>query len=116
MIRTQPSKPLHHEEVPIGEAAWEVVQAGQRVLVDRIELALLELRQLLTKLEQQIFLAVIALVVMSTAWVALNWTAVVGLSEYVSRVAAGSIIAVTNAVLAVAMLLWARHAGESGIS
>jgi len=117
MIRTQPVSPIHHEnEVPIGEAAWDVVQAGQRLLVDRIELAVLELRQVVTRVEQQLFLALLAFVLLATAWVALNWTAVIGLSEYVSRVAAGSIVAVINAVLAVAMLLWARQTGEAGKS
>ena len=117
MIRTQPVRPLHHEDdVPIGEAAWEVVQAGQRLLVDRIELAVLELRQVASRVEQQVFLGVLAFLLLSTAWVALNWTAVIGLSEYVSRVAAGSIVALINAVLAVGMLLWARQAGEAGKS
>lgn len=117
MIRTQPVSPLHREDdVPIGEAAWEVVHAGQRLLVDRIELAVLELRQIGTRVEQQVFLGVLAIVLLSTAWAALNWTAVIGLSEYVSRVAAGSIVASINAVLAVAMLLWARQTGDAGRS
>jgi len=65
---------------------------------------------------RRIILALLAFVLLATAWVALNWTAVIGLSEYVSRVAAGSIVAVINAVLAVAMLLWARQTGEAGKS
>lgn len=113
MIRTQVNKPIPADDVPIGEAAWDVVEAGHRVLVDRIELFILEVREAATRVEQQVFLAVLAVVLLSTAWIALNWTAVVALSEYVSRVAAGSIVAMVNAVLAVAMLLWARQVGES---
>ena len=114
MIRTQTNKAMNHDDVPIGEAAWDVVEAGGRVVVDRIELLLLEAKEATARIEQQLFLGVLAVVLLSTAWVALNWTAVIALSEYMSRVAAGSIVAMVNAVLAVAMLLWARQGGEAG--
>ena len=113
MIRTQVDKTLHRPEVPLGEAAWDVVEAGQRVIVDRLELLLLEVREATTRLEQQVFISILAVALLATAWVTLNWTAIVGLSEYMARVAAGGIVATVNAVLAVAMLLWARQRGES---
>jgi uncharacterized membrane protein YqjE len=116
MIRTQSNRSVHHEDIRLGEAALDVVQAGQRVLIDRIELIVLELRELAARIEKQAFLGVLALILLATAWVALNWTAVAALSDHVSRPAAGSVVAVINAVLAVGMLLWARQAGEGGKS
>jgi hypothetical protein len=104
--QTQPEE-TQPQEVPISEAAWDVVEAGQRVLLDRIELLALESRRAAVWAERQVVLCLLAVLLLATAWIAINGAAVLVLRRYISLVGAGGAAAIANALLGGALLAWA---------
>jgi hypothetical protein len=95
------------EDLRLVEAAWDVVEAGHRVLLDRIDILILEIRQAVVAAERQAVLCLLAVLLFATAWMALNGVAVLAMRAHVSWVAAGGLAAAINAVLAVGILFWA---------
>jgi ammonia channel protein AmtB len=113
MLASQNNESMHRpsEDIPFGAAAWDVIEAGQRVLIDRVELLLLEVRETIARAERQAFIGALAVVLLVVAWLALNGTAAIALSNHVSATVAGSVIAAVNAGLGLAALAWARQNG-----
>lgn len=99
-------KTTNGKDPAIGEAAWDVVEAGHRVLLDRIEILILELRQAAVSAQRQAVLSLVAVVLLTTAWIALNGAAVLVMREHLSSVAAGGLTAAINAVLGISLLAW----------
>jgi hypothetical protein len=92
------------DDVNIGEAAWDVIEAGQRVLLARIDMLVLEARQAALSAQRQAVMCLLAVVLLATAWIAFNFTAVLAMREYVSWVVAGGVTTGLNALLGGALL------------
>lgn len=96
-----------HEDRPIGEAAWDVIEAGHRVLLDRIELLVLEARQAVDVAQRRAALFLLAVVVLAAGWIGVNGTVALALEGLLSRVAIAGLLTALNVILGVALLTWA---------
>ncbi len=92
--------PLPAAERSLVTALSEVVTAGHRVITDRLEISLLELRAVvdagLTTAAQLLF----ALVLFAAAWLALSGAMALALAERLSPPLSLLVVAVANAALA----------------
>lgn len=95
------------DDVNIGEATLDVVEAGQRLLLARIEMVVLEARQAAAWAERQAVLCLLAVLLLATAWIAFNFTAVMAMKPHVSWVVAGAVATGINALLGAGLLVWA---------
>jgi hypothetical protein len=95
------------DDRPLGEAAWDVVEAGHRVLLDRIEILVLEARQAAIWGERQALLCLLAAILFATSWVGFNCTVVLALQERMSWLGVGVLLTTLNTALGCAVLAWA---------
>jgi ammonia channel protein AmtB len=86
----------------------DVVEAGQRVVVDRIELIRSDLLRTISEVQHQLFLWVAAVLLLSTAWIAFNCTATMFLAQRLSWVIAGLITAAVNGAIGLALITRTR--------
>jgi hypothetical protein len=82
----------------------QVVEAGQRLLVDRVELALLQAQQSFKRAIVDVALVILAGAALIGAWVALNYALVELLTRSASRLIALLSIAALHATVGVALL------------
>jgi hypothetical protein len=94
------------EETSIVEAVLEVVDAGQRVVVDRVNLLRSDALQTVARVQRQLFVWAVLVVLFGTAWIAFSAAMVMLLARYVSWVNVGFIIAGANGGLALGLLGW----------
>jgi len=93
----------------------DVVEAGQRVLVDRLELLSLEARILVRDATATLALLMTGLGLLLAGWVALNVFAVLSLATYWGHARATAVVAAADLVAgAVALALARRRAGRLG--
>jgi hypothetical protein len=110
----------HANETSITDALLEVVDAGQRVLLDRIDLIRSDAVQTVAGAQRQLFVWIAVVVFFGTAWIAFSAATTMLLARYFSYVVVGFIIAGANGALALALLGWSnsrrivvhRDAGE----
>jgi hypothetical protein len=95
------------EDRAIGEVAWDVIEAGHRVLLDRIEILVLEARQAAVGAQRQAFLCLLAVILLATSWLGLNVTAALLLKEQMSWVAVGMMLTALNTALGLGLLAFA---------
>lgn len=99
-------------DTSITDAVLDVVEAGQRVVVDRIELIRSDALRSMIDLQHKLLVWAAAAVLFSIAWVAINCTVTLLLAERFTWVIATSIAAGINAVIGLALIMCStRHRG-----
>jgi hypothetical protein len=96
-------------ETSITEARLEVVDAGQRVVVDRIDLIRSEAWQTVARVQRQLFVWTVVVVLFGTAWLAFSGAMTMLLARHFSWVVVGMIIAGANGGLALGLLGWSSR-------
>ena len=95
-----------HNDSSITEAVLNVVEAGQRVVVDRIDVLRWDALRTVSRLQQELLLWLAVAMFFATAWIGFNGTAAVFLARQFSWMVAGSAIAGVNAVIGLALVGW----------
>ena len=101
------------DETSITDALLEVVDAGQRVLLDRIDLIRSDAVHTVARAQRQLFFWTVVVVFFGTAWIAFSAAMTMLLARYFSYVIVAFIIAGANGGLAIALLGWRRVAKSS---
>jgi hypothetical protein len=97
-------------DTSITEAVLDVVEAGQRVVVDRIELIRSDALRSINELQHKLLVWAAAAALFSIAWVAINCTVTLLLAQRFTWVIATFIAAGINAVIGLALIMWStRH-------
>ena len=103
----------HREETSVVAAVVDVLDAGQRVLLDRIELLSVEARAAGSNALASLAFLLAGLGLLLIGWVAINAVAVVLLAPLWSHAAAIGLVAAVNLVAGATALALARRRGAS---
>jgi hypothetical protein len=109
----EPQTPERDGHESVGTALASVMEEGQRVVVDRIDLALLEARMMVSQAVQAFSFALVGVLLLAGGWIALNWALAVLLAVYVSGTFALFTVAAVHIVLGAIVLLLARRRGKN---
>ena len=90
----------------ISEAALDVIEAGQQLVLDRIDLVRNDALRIVSTLKHQVVFFLAAAVLLATAWIAFNCTATMFLAERYSWVVAGAITGSINAIVGLMFLVF----------
>lgn len=101
---------LHHPEPSLADSLVRIFEAGQRVILDRLDLVYFDLSQLAVRTLHGAALIVIGSVLLTGAWFTLIAGVVVWLQQYMTLTASLIIVAGVNAALgAVAVSIGLRR-------
>jgi hypothetical protein len=103
------------EETSLVAAVVDVLDAGQRVVLDRIELALVEARAAARGALAGVALMVAGLGLLLVGWIAASAVGVMLLERYLTRAQALGVAALVNFAVGAGALLLARKAISSGV-
>ena len=101
------------EETSLIAAVVDVLDAGQRVLIDRIELAVVEARVGAGTALTSFALVLFGLALLLVGWIAANAVGILFLERYWARAEAISVAALVNFVAGGVALLLARRRGKA---
>lgn len=98
-----------HEKPRIGVALADVIESGEELLADRVELSLLQMREKVGASLARSGFVVGGVVAATVAWALLNCALVDVLTVRLSRVWALTICGLLHAGIAMFLLAWARR-------
>ena len=104
-----------HEDTSLIESVVDVLEAGQRVLLDRVELLSVEARLLVSSAVTSLALALVGLGLLLVGWVAANVFVILTLAPaYWTHAQAIALVAAVNVVCGAAALAIARRQAGRG--
>jgi hypothetical protein len=99
-----PDADIHHAEPSVADSLVRIFEAGQRVILDRLDLAYFDLSQLVVRTLHGAVLIVIGSLLLSAAWFTLIAGVVVWLQQFMTLTASLLIVAGVNATLGAAAI------------
>lgn len=104
-----------HEDASLIESVVDVLEAGQRVLLDRLELLSVEARLLISSSVASLVLLLGGLALLLVGWVAANVFVILTLAPYWNHAQATALVAGVNLAFGVIALMIARRRAASGV-
>ena len=104
----------HTSEPSLLDSIVRLFEAGQRVILDRLDLAYFDLTQLAARTLRGAALIVIGAVLLSGAWFTLMGGVAVWLQQYMSLAASLALVAVANAVAGGGAIVVGVRRAQSG--